>query len=371
MVQPDGRIVSGGETEIDGTYKFVATRMLIDGKLDPSFGSGGVTLPHEGGANAIALQPDGKIVLAGSSGAGNSLAFTAVRLLPDGSVDTSFGSGGIATIPIGFAAIANAIAIQPDGKIVLGGTAWNGHLAFAAARLNPDGSIDRSFGTDGVTVLPPDATNWAMTLNPDGTIVLAGQTDSLFDSLSALVPAALLPGSLQAVLGYGRQFITARLLPNGTPDPSFGNDGIVTVPIDATAIAFGVAHDQSGRVVVVGNSFSDRVLAVAVRLLPNGALDPSFGTGGVDRLPLYEGVNAGAVEPNGDMILAGVGATVIRLLPNGQPDPAFGSGGTVTVPSGGGAAANGVTVAPNQRLILSGSITVAGRLELAVMRIGG
>lgn len=379
VVQPDGKIVTAGETGLGGRYGFVSTRMDTDGRLDPSYGKGGVATPSvsgDSGANALVLQPDGKIILAGSATVGNVLSFAAVRLLPNGLADPTFGHGGLVTVPIGSSSIVTAVALQPDGRIVLGGTAMDGHVAFAAARLNPNGSLDRSFGSGGVEVLGPVAAAWGMTLQPDGSIVLAGETGGLLglQSLAAIISpeTALLPGNLtSSLLNLGTQYMAARLLPSGRPDPSFGNGGIVTLPIGGTATAFAVAPQAGGRIVLAGDAFSDRVLTVAVRLLPSGAIDHSFGAGGVEALPLWQGVNAATAEPSGDLVMASVGDTVTRLTPEGLPDPSFGRNGTVTLSSNPKAAANGVTVAPGDKLILSGATTVGGRIVLTVMRLGG
>jgi uncharacterized delta-60 repeat protein len=302
------------------------------------------------------------------------LAFAAVRLLPSGALDPSFGEGGLATVPIGAAAIANSVAVQHDGRIVLGGTVVAGHIAVAAARLDPDGSIDRSFGSAGVTILSPAAAAWGMALERNGDIAFGGETAGglvLGSAVSLLSPElGLLPTNVvQTLTAGGIRYFAARLLPNGQPDPTFGSGGIVSLTIDATAIAFAVAATPDGRIVLAGNAFTNRLVTVAVRLLPNGRLDPTFGTDGVVSLPVWQGVNAMVLKPKGNMLIAGVGATVIELQADGRPAAAFGNDGIASPQPGSAGAANGVALSPH-RIVLAGASTVNGRTVLSVMRLG-
>ena len=138
------------------------------GDFDPSFGSDGVVETpigeSSGTATGVVTQPDGKIVVGGVSSEG----FTLVRYLPNGGLDGSFGMGGIATGPIGG---AESLAIQPDGKLLLGG--WTSGRGLSVARYNPDGGLDTSFGSQGVAHgLGGDASGIAV--QPDGRIVAVG-----------------------------------------------------------------------------------------------------------------------------------------------------------------------------------------------------
>lgn len=375
-IQPDGKVVTAGETTVGGKNEFISTRMEPDGALDPTYGLGGIAVPQfagSSGANAIALEPDGKIILAGASTVGNVQSFAVVRLDPNGSLDQTFGHGGLAAVRIGSASIANAVALQPDGKIVVGGTALDGGLRFAAARLNLDGSIDQTFGSGGVAELGPPAVDWGMSLQRNGDIVLAGETGGQtgLQSLTSLLAPELtiVPGSLlETVTSYGQEYMAARLGPDGRLDPGFGNGGFVTLPIDASAVAFAVSSLANGDTVLAGNAFTNRIVTVLARLLPSGALDGSYGTGGLLTLPLTQGVNAITARRNGETVVAGVGTTVFELTASGVLDHNFGVGGIATA-SGG--AANGVTLAPHNRIVLAGASSIGGRTVLSVTRIGG
>jgi uncharacterized delta-60 repeat protein len=203
-----------------------------------------------------------------------------------------------------------------------------------------------------------------MALQRDGKIVLAGQTKT--------PPTQDLLGNLLTLLHNGQSFMAARLQSNGQPDPSFGMGGIDTIPIGQTATGFSVAVRGNGRILLAGNAYTTQLVAATAQLLPNGALDPSYGSGGIATLPVAQGINAMTLASQGRILLAGVGASAIRLLPGGAPDPSFGNGGIVTVPIGSdGGAANGVTVAPHNKIVLVGAATLAGKIAQTVIRLNG
>jgi uncharacterized delta-60 repeat protein len=349
VVQSDGKIVSAGEAEIDGKQYIVATRMLSSGAMDPAFGDAGrviIDINGSAGANAVRVLPDGKILLGGTGLVNGALAFAAVRLLPDGSRDATFGQSGVATVPIGTGAIANALAVQADGKIVLGGTARTDHNRFAAARLSAGGVLDRTFGTNGVATLPATAAGWGMVLQPDGKIVLAGQGASGTTS-----------------------YIAGRMLSNGKADTTFGTSGIATIPVGAGAFGDAVALQPDGKILVTGSAWTDRMVAATVRLKPNGALDPTFGSGGLSTVTLWEAVNAMTLQTDGKVVLAATGASAVRLNANGSADQGFGTGGVVRAQIGTSDAATGVTVQPDGRIVLAGCAAISGATVLTVVRL--
>jgi uncharacterized delta-60 repeat protein len=166
-------------------FETLDRRLLLSGSIDSSFGVGGLVTSDFGAndsAYAVAVQSDGRIVAAGTvhtPAGGND--FGLVRYMPDGSLDTSFGSGGFVTIDFGLTSASNdharALVIDSSGRIVVAGYAHRGaNNDFAMARLNTDGSLDMSFGTGGKVVthfMNHDQAN-AMALQSDGKIVLAG-----------------------------------------------------------------------------------------------------------------------------------------------------------------------------------------------------
>ena len=155
-IQPDGKIVVAGTSFNGSTYVFALARYSTNGDLDPTFGSGGRVTTAIGNmddrATAVAIQPDGKIVAAGSSFTnGTGYGFALVRYNPDGSLDNTFSGDGIQHDDISAGSDeAYSIALQPDGKIVLAGYANNGSSNddFALLRYNPDGTLDNTFSGD-------------------------------------------------------------------------------------------------------------------------------------------------------------------------------------------------------------------------------
>lgn len=167
VLQPDGRMVAAGESNgtPDGTGDFAFIRLNPDGSLDTSFGSlgGGALIPFSEGATdaanaALVIQPDNKLVAGGFSNSAGDPDFALVRLNPDGRLDTSFGLlGGRALISFGTGRVESVLAltIQPGGRLVAGGfSQTGGDSDFALARFNPDGSLDASFGPLGRRLTP-------------------------------------------------------------------------------------------------------------------------------------------------------------------------------------------------------------------------
>lgn len=358
-VQPSGRIVTAGQATIDGTNVIISTGMTAGGHLDPSYGVGGVTIVNPGtGAGvdsgaALAVEPNGDLVIAGTARSAHGfgpLSFAAVRLLPDGILDPSFGDEGIATVPIGKLAIANAIAIQPDGRIVLAGTADIGRYAGAAVRLNPNGALDRNFGARGVVALPQMSAVWGM-VQTRGEFVLAGRVTD---------------GSLGS-------FIAVRLRADGGLDRSFGAHGVIAITIGSDATALAVAGAPDGRLILSGDAaLSDARTVATARVDPDGSLDARFGAVGIATFAKGFGVNGISLDPLGRILLAGGHASVARLDASGHLDARFGNGGVAAHPIGPADSSNGVEFLPqSHKLLLVGDADLGGHLVLSVMRVYG
>ncbi len=357
VVQPNGYVVTAGQTDVNGTDEIIATRYTNAGRPDGGFGKGGIVTINIGGSAGvdsgagIALQPDGKILIAGTGAAQGKLDFAVVRLDSNGSLDPTFGQDGIVTVPLGSAAIATAVRIDSSsGDVYVGGTAdVNGIKHFAVVRLTPDGSLDPDFGSSGVTFLSPSAAAWGMVLQSDGSIVIAGEE----------------------FYGSSEAFIAARVLANGSPDPKFGDAGTATIPIGSWAAGLAVALQSDGKIVIGGDAkrVDGTVVAAAVRLNADGSLDTSFASDGILQFN-GGGLNAMAVDSAGRVYLVGVGATVIRLDPNGSFDPSFGQGGVELYCDGPACAANGASIDPTRGdLVLAGAATISGGLQILAFRI--
>ncbi|MCA1843965.1 MAG: hypothetical protein LC792_12435, partial [Actinobacteria bacterium] len=349
-VQPDGRILAAGVSNARGTYDFALARYTATHTLDPTFGKGGVVLTDFGKsydwAYALALQPDGKIVVAGVSNVSGSKDFALARFQPNGDLDPGFGKDGLVVQGMRSltADIIRGIAIQPDGKIVAGGSSYEDVVTvgpnsdFMVARYNPDGSNDVSFGIGGLTTTDFGRGSFdqpnALVLQPDGKVVLGGYTND---------------GDGPGVLFGADQLALARYTPNGMLDPAFGQGGKVVFDggsLDERILALAIAPD--GGVLaggyVNGEKRGDLLLA---KLQTDGSLAPGFGTTGkgisVSDLGTYsERVSSLVLQPDGKIVAGGQTAVdhnadfaVFRYTAGGVFDQAFGRGGVATYDFGG------------------------------------
>jgi len=349
-VQPDGKLVAAGAAVVNGQVDFALARYNSDGTLDTSFGSAGLVTTDLGGryesATALALQSDGKIVLAGGSLGDFFNDFALARYNSDGTLDTGFGTGGTVITkfensPDGIApgevsAQAYSVAVQPDGKIVVAGVAnIEGEEDFALVRYNADGTLDDSFGAGGKVTTDfghfeqgfSYAFGNAVAVQLDGKIVVAGQA---------------------FIDGTSFDVALARYESDGTLDWSFGTGGKVTTDFGSrNDVAFSVAALPDGTIVVAGQGNAVRGLGFAlVRYTSSGTLDDSFGEGGIvttDFGIADQGFSLAyaaslAVEPDGRIVAAGRAyfnggfhSGLARYISNGTLDASFGTGGKVTV----------------------------------------
>jgi uncharacterized delta-60 repeat protein len=196
VLQPDGKLVAAGYSVNGSQAVFALARYNTNGSLDSGFnGTGKVTTlmgpGDENSASALALQPDGKLVAAGTVWNGSESVLALVRYNPSGSLDTSFGTGGKVTTTFGGDASANGLALQPDGKLVAVGSSSNGsNFDFALARFDSNGSLDTGLnGTGKVTtgIGSGEDRGFAVALQPDGKLVAAGTTWNGSQSDLALV----------------------------------------------------------------------------------------------------------------------------------------------------------------------------------------
>jgi uncharacterized delta-60 repeat protein len=358
VVAPDGSVVTAGQAHLSSGDQIIATRYTPSGQPDPSFGHQGVVTVDIGGVAGVdsgaglARAADGSILIAGTGAAGGHQDFAIVRLLPNGTPDPGFANHGVATIPVGDVGYANAILVDRAGNIDVAGTARVGAVNhFAVIRLTPHGTLDPTFGTGGITILPPYAADWGMVLQPDGSLVLGGQE-----------------------LHNGTQtFMAARVRPNGTLDPTYGTGGIVTLPVGASAVGYAINIQPDGKIILGGNgnTADGTPIAAIARLNTNGTLDPTFATHGILQFP-GGGLNLMTIDPAGHIYLAGVGATLIRLNPNGTPDTTFAHNSLGIYCNGTDCAANGIAIDPTTgKLVLSGITHINGYPEILTFRTGG
>jgi uncharacterized delta-60 repeat protein len=304
-LQRDGKIIAAGHAWNMESGYFALARYNSNGSLDRSFGSGGTVTTSFGSgsatAYAVALQPDGRIVAAGtfSHEDDNHSDFAVARYRSNGTPDPSFGSGGLVTTPIG--GFARALALQRDGKIIVAGSSKEGSRAFALVRYRSNGSLDPNFGAGGIVTTAFGSLDGALAvvLQRNGKIVVVGGSQRNKRGLFALV----------------------RYKPNGSLDRSFGSGGKVRTSFGSgSAGPEAAALQRDGKIVVVGwmSRYPKWEFALA-RYRANGSLDPSFGTGGklttsfrkVARTPRgrlrEDGADAVAIQRDGRIVVAGAG----------------------------------------------------------------
>jgi uncharacterized delta-60 repeat protein len=339
-LQPDGKIVIAGKIgDTSGAVDFGVARYNADGSLDTTFGggTGGVTTDFDGQndeARALALQPDGKILVAGDAyvgpGPSSEIDFALARYNSDGTLDTTFG-GGTGKVTTDFSALDHAhdLVIQPDGRIVIVGQASPGGIVFAVARYQPDGTLDATFGA-GTGKVTTDVTGggfdvaYAVALQSDGKILAAGDVQA--------------PGP-----GTSEELAVVRYNADGTLDAGFGSGGKVRTDVTPESDqAHGIVVQPDGKILIAGFAFRDFVVA---RYLSDGSPDPTFGGGSgrvtTDFGAAFLGDRAWdiALRPDGKILAAGNGAgpggeidfALARYNSDGSPDPTFGGGlGRVT-----------------------------------------
>ena len=351
-IQSDGKIVVAGTSSINGG-DFAVARYNANGLLDTSFnGDGKVTTDFFGnndGANAVVIQSDGKIVAVGVAYAEGRLNFGVVRYNTNGSLDTTFSGNG--KFYFGFndnGDIAYSVALQSDGKIVIAGEAA---ADWGVARLNTDGSLDSTFGTNGKITTSFGGSN-AGSPGAKGVVVQSN--------------GKLVAGGGARLSGSGNDdFALARYNSNGSLDTTFGNGGVVVTDIGGGfndwVNALKLMSD--GRLVLVGFTypFPTTYTIAVVRYTSNGSLDTSFGTGGK-----YVGGDGFAtdavVQPGGDIFISDYISSsgnytfdVLKLTFNGTPDPSFGTGGRVRTLTAMSAGAYGIALQSNGKIVAAGT----------------
>jgi uncharacterized delta-60 repeat protein len=434
-IQPDGKIVLAGSAYDDRGFPDIAlARVNANGSPDTSFNSTGVVITpiseSRSLANGVALQSDGKIIAGGYSyyccGAWEN--FAVLRYNTNGTLDTTFSSDGETNNDVGFTqSFGRAIALQPNGKFVVAGTSYtDGNFAFALIRYNADGSHDTSFDGDAkvtADVLPGDDEARAMAIQPDGKVVVAGYAglpfnqplsmdgavlrynvdgtlDTTFDSdgkvffdlgvfdypnAIAIQPDGkiVIAGSF-VPMGENYTMMLIRLNPDGSLDTSFDMDGKVIVPGLASDQAFAVAIQTDGKIVAVGEAHNGSNLDFAViRYNSDGSPDTSFDFDGVVMTPISgsnDSARAVVLQSDGKIIAAGLASNganndfaAVRYNPNGSLDTTFDfDGKAMTQVSNLGADdAHAVAIQANGKIILAGTSNITNGFrgnDLALVR---
>ncbi len=410
--------------------------MAQNGSLDLTFGTDGIVTTPVGSSNdrgrSVAIQSDGKILVAGRSEDGNNYGFSLVRYNSDGSIDNTFDSDGRVITQVGVSdAWANSLAIQSDGKIIVAG--WCNNYStigfstdFALVRYNPNGSLDNTFDTDGIVYTDiSTATDeaYSIAIQSDGKILVAGNTpyvlSGFFGEIFALVRYNL-DGSLDATfdgdgivttdLGYNQNstaysiaiqndgkiliggtsdenFGLVRYNSNGSLDSTFSGDGIVTTSINNnnTHHAFSIAIQNDGKILVAGdtNFSSSQVIFSLVRYNSDGSLDNSFDNDGKVTTPFVTNPTSSTtssaksivIQSDGKILAAGstnVGTTydfaIVRYNIDGSLDNTFDSDGIVITHLAGDDFGYSVAIQNDDKIIVAGETYNGIERDFAIVR---
>lgn len=367
VIQSDGKIVVAGGSYIGSFENFAVVRYNSDGSLDKYFdedpeksasgtGDGIVTTAigtsHAGGRSVV-LQADGKIVVAGYSSNGSNNDIAVVRYNTNGTLDTSFGGDGIVTTaPSAGDDYGNSVVIQSDGKIVVTGGS-------VVVRYNIDGSLDTTFGSNGIVAIAIILSSvQSVTIQANGKIVVVGYT--FFG-------------------GSNNETVVIRYNTDGSLDTSFGGDGHVTT---ASGYMGGnsVAVQPDGKIVVVGTSTneSNRWVISVTRYNTDGSLDITFGGDGVVDVAVSTENTLGfsvALQSDGKIVVAGYSINVsdydfavVRYNTDGSPDTSFGDDGFVIVDTGGGYGKS-ITIQPDGKIVVAGETFTSSGPDFCVIRL--
>ncbi len=372
-IQSNGQIVAGGTATIGGNELFALARYNTNGSLDTNFGTNGIVTMQPSGATgsviySMAIQSNGQIVAAGGAVIGGNQLFALARYNSNGTLDTSFGTNGVVTtaIPGSPASVIYSIAIQSNGQIVAaGGAVIGGNGEFALARYNTNGTLDTNFGTNGIVAMQISGSNYSqiysMAIQSNGQIIAGGY----------------------AIIGSNGEFALARYNTNGSLDTNFGTNGIVAMQISGSNYSqiFSIAIQSNGQIVAGGAAIiggnGEFVLA---RYNTNGTLDTSFGNNGIVTMQPSGAtggeINSIAIQSNGQIVAGGYATisganefALARYNSNGSLDNSFGTNGIVTTTPGGSSASEVFSMAiQSNGQIVAGGFAVIGSPQFGLAR---
>lgn len=353
-IQPDGKILFGGYGNTGFQYDFALARYLIDGSLDTTFDfDGKVTSDFLGYSDygySIAIQADGKILIGGSCGDSIGLDFAITRYNPNGSIDSTFNNDGRVITDVGTDNdIGNSIAIQNDGKIVVAGYAKDGATNvydIALTRYKDNGTIDSTFDLDGIVITDLSSVDvaYGVAIQNDGKILVAGNSINL----------------------PNYDFTLIRYNTDGSLDSSFDSDGIAYADFGSTDYGKSIVIQNDGKILVAGHSSSGSLSDFEIaRFNSDGSLDLSFDLDGkvtTDFNNDRDEANSIALQNDGKIVvtgscknLANYDFGVARYNTDGSLDNTFGFGGKITTDmSGPGDNATSIAIQGDGKIVLGG-----------------
>lgn len=359
-LQQDGRILLAGSGYASSSHCFAILRCNADGSLDSTFDEDGEWLFDFGTSEdiirSIAIQDDHKILVAGYCHLPPSIYMAIARINPNGSLDSTFSANGtIVTTVGGYSGAATAVALQPDGKIIIAGYALvSNDIDFALARFLSDGSVDNTFGTNGLVFTDIGSNSdfiLDMMLQPDGRILVSGLSN--------------------------RHPTLARYLPDGTLDNTFSIDGLYVTPDQWTGLRNCLTLQPDQKILVAGGLNNDFGI---LRTHPDGSLDSSFSGDGLlatDIAGHSDGAVAVTVLTNGNILLSGqaydsslsCNFATVQYLPNGNIDSSFADNGIlITDFANDYDLLSGQLIQPDGKIILAGDATNANGADFGIAR---
>ena len=361
-IQLDGKKILVGRASNGNNNDWVVYRYEKDGNPDATFGNNGIITRDFGGNDiliSVFVQPDGKILVGGSST--NNEYWTIGRFKTDGSLDTAFGSGGIVSIVTrGF---VSSLIVQPDGKIIAVGYQTLGGDKVALVRYNSNGSLDTTFGAGGTVITAigsiNDRGNDAI-LQPDGKILVLGDFNA----------------------GGHDELFLARYNSNGVLDMGFGAGGKVIMQIGATVGARDMTLQVDGKIIVTGGAVNiGQVDTYVARHNSDGTLDNAFGTGGkvlISFIPGNDSANSIALQSDGKIVLggyedsgasSGIDFALRRFNTDGTLDSTFDGDGSLVLPiSTGHDEITSVAIQSDGKIIGAGNVFNGNYFDWAITR---
>lgn len=384
-LQPDGKIImTGASMNLGGLVNLGVARLNTDGSFDNTFGTAGISLidlgglPSQGGFEPeIALQSDGKIVVNGYGWNGTDEDMFICRLMPNGTLDASFGTGGkvfVGLMSAGMPDQASAITIDASGNIFACGSTRSGGTPFsndlAIIKLTPAGTLDPTFSGDGKLLLD-----------------LSGSADYGFGIATIAGGKIVVTGAA----GIPANFFAIRLLSDGSYDATFGTAGKTLVDIMGANVAddcFGMTMTPDGKIVMVGDGYdpaTTKFVGAVVRLNANGALDNTFSTDGIATVAsaqtnIFRNI---IVQPDGKYLISGSTGvngnddfTVVLMNPDGSLDLNFNSTGTYSIDVTGQNnldSGYGLALQADGKILLSGNTTISEFIneKYSIVRLSG
>jgi uncharacterized delta-60 repeat protein len=365
VIQADGKIVVVGSTSTNSNTSsgFIA-RYNTNGSLDNTFGTSGVFTPTLGSLNSLAsvvLQSDGKIIAVGPVLVGTTYNLLSIRLNANGNLDNSFGINGIQTFSIGsISTNPVSVKLQTDGKIIIGfqnNSIFTNNIDFGVLRLNASGTLDSSFGNNGILILSffnSDDILRDIEIQPDGKIIASGYA---VDDIN---------------LNY--KYALARINSDGSLDSSFGTNGKTSLGFINNPYPYHCGSKCSltpnGKIIMLGTLFGMNDTIGLIQFNSNGSIDGTFGDNGFKKISTGYASNRDGdvlVQNDGKILICGAAKNqnnpdqyifaLFRVNPSGTYDNSFASNGFVTTSFG---SSSGEEISSSVKLQTDGKIVVIG-----------